>query len=87
MACDSDQDICDTEHILTQDDHSADSPIVGSFQVPVNLNESSLSLFDTTPYNAISVPNVPSSIAGTKMIPFASYKAPQTQSRLPSPTK
>jgi len=29
----------------------------------------------------------PSSIAGTKMIPFASYKAPQTQSRLPSPTK
>ena len=28
-----------------------------------------------------------SSIAGTKMIPFASYKAPQTQSRLPSPTK
>jgi len=36
-----------------------DSPIVGSFQVPVNLNESSLSLFDTTPYNAISVPSVP----------------------------
>jgi len=28
-----------------------------------------------------------SSIAGTKMIPFASYKAPQTQSRPPSPTK
>ena len=28
-----------------------------------------------------------SSIAGIKMIPFASYKAPQTQSRLPSPTK
>jgi len=27
--------------------------------VPVNLNESSLSLFDTTPYNAISVPSVP----------------------------
>ena len=52
MACDSDQDICNTEHILTQDDHSADSPIVGSFQVPVNLNESSLSLFDTTAYNA-----------------------------------
>jgi len=59
MASDSDQDICDTDHIPTQDDHSADSPIVGSFQVPVNLNESSLSLFDTTPYNAISVPSVP----------------------------
>ena len=28
-----------------------------------------------------------SSIAGIKMIPFASYKAPQTQSRLPSHTK
>ena len=27
--------------------------------MPVNLNESSLSLFDTTPYNAISVPSVP----------------------------
>ena len=41
-----------TQQNPTQDDHSADSPIVGSFQVPVNLNESSLSLFDTTPYNA-----------------------------------
>ena len=28
-----------------------------------------------------------SSIAGTKMIPFASYKAPQTPPRLPHPTK
>ena len=27
--------------------------------MPVNLDESSLSLFDTTPYNAISVPSVP----------------------------
>ena len=48
-----------TQQNPTQDDHSADSPIVGSFQVPVNLNESSLSLFDTTPYNAISDPSVP----------------------------
>ena len=28
-----------------------------------------------------------SSIPGVKMIPFPPYKAPQTQSRLPSPTK
>jgi len=28
-----------------------------------------------------------SSIAGTKMIPFPPYKAPQTQPRLPSHTK
>jgi len=31
--------------------------------------------------------NCISSIPGVKMIPFPPYKAPQTQSRLPSPTK
>ena len=41
-----------------------------------------LNLFTLRGFN-----NNESSIAGTKMIPFASYKAPQTQSRLPSPTK
>jgi len=30
---------------------------------------------------------ISSSIPGVKMIPFPPYKAPQTQSRLPSPTK
>jgi len=52
-----------------------------SQEAPVTYESASGHVTVTSQHSALS------SIAGTKMIPFASYKAPQTQSRLPSPTK
>ena len=40
-----------------------------------------------SPSSSFLPPFLFSSIPGVKMIPFPPYKAPQTQSRLPSPTK